>query len=49
MDRNISVIANQFTATCFSASRRYLQGVQCESAELFSKVVKAEQDESCIL
>jgi hypothetical protein len=41
MHQNISVLAHQFTATCFGASRRHLQGVQCETAELLSKVIKA--------
>jgi hypothetical protein len=49
MHQNINVLAHQFTATCFSASRRHLQGVQCEPAGLLPKVVKAEQDDSCTL
>jgi hypothetical protein len=49
MHRNINVLANSFIPTCFSASRRHLQGVQCEPAELLPKVVKAEQDEGCVL
>jgi hypothetical protein len=40
MHRNINVLAHQFTATCFSDSRRHLQGVQ--PAALLSKVVKAK-------
>jgi hypothetical protein len=39
---NINVLAHQFTAIRFGASRRHLQGVQCEPAELLPKVVKAE-------
>jgi hypothetical protein len=46
--RNINALAHQFTPTCFGASRRHLQGVQCEPAELLSKVVKAKYDEGCI-
>jgi hypothetical protein len=41
MHPNINVLAHQLTPTCFSASRRHLQGVQCEPAELLPKVVKA--------
>jgi hypothetical protein len=44
MHRNINVLAQYFTATCFRASRRLLQGVKCEHAELLSKVVKAKTE-----
>jgi hypothetical protein len=43
MHRNINVLAHWFTHTCFGASRRHLQGVQCEPAQLLPRVVKAEQ------
>jgi hypothetical protein len=43
---NINALARSFTPTCFSASRRHLQGVQCEPAELLPKVLKAEQNEA---
>jgi hypothetical protein len=44
MHRNINVLAHQFTPTCSSASRRHLQGVQCEPAVLLPKVMKAKSE-----